>query len=115
MTLHAGCANLKKTRGAWKTSNQAPRRTPLMSTTICKVCGCKILEGSTISCPRCETPHHADCWEYNNGCSVFACNPGTKAVLVGKDALGQPSPRRKGPGIVTALAGIAILNILGVL
>ena len=25
-------------------------------------------------CPRCETPHHRDCWDYNGGCAVFGCS-----------------------------------------
>jgi peroxiredoxin len=61
-----------------------------MSTTICKVCGCKILDTPVVNCSKCETPHHTDCWEYNTGCSVFACNPATKAVIIPKDGPQRP-------------------------
>lgn len=26
-----------------------------------------------LGCPRCGTPHHADCWEYHGGCAVYGC------------------------------------------
>lgn len=26
-----------------------------------------------VICTSCGTPHHAQCWEYNNGCAVFNC------------------------------------------
>lgn len=77
-----------------------------MATTICTVCGCKILEGPTTACPRCETPHHQDCWSYNGGCGIFACNPNTKAVMVGKPA--APSSRRGylGLALLAAMLGL---------
>lgn len=25
-------------------------------------------------CPACHTPHHADCWKENKGCTVFGCS-----------------------------------------
>jgi hypothetical protein len=46
---------------------------------ICQVCGEEITEPpidilkSRVDCSRCETPHHADCWEFNGGCSVYKC------------------------------------------
>jgi hypothetical protein len=46
----------------------------------CPVCRSKILEGGT-NCPSCETPHHKECWEYNNGkCAIFACRPVSQIV-----------------------------------
>ncbi len=42
----------------------------------CPVCGCPLDEGEIVTCPGCETPHHGDCWRYNEGCAVYAC-PGT--------------------------------------
>lgn len=39
----------------------------------CGVCGAVIEGQRYIVCPSCETPHHADCWDYNEGCSVFGC------------------------------------------
>lgn len=78
-----------------------------MATTVCTVCGCKILEGPTTSCSRCDTPHHQDCWAYNGGCGIFACNPNTKAVLVAKPA---PPARRGGVGVALAVAAIGLFG-----
>jgi len=39
----------------------------------CPVCSTPI--GSTRSlCNSCQTPHHRECWAYNEGCAVFACS-----------------------------------------
>jgi hypothetical protein len=39
----------------------------------CAVCKNEI-SGTTITCPKCETPHHQDCWQYSGDkCSVFGC------------------------------------------
>lgn len=38
----------------------------------CAVCG-DLLGERVRRCPRCETPHHQDCWTYNQGCAVFGC------------------------------------------
>jgi hypothetical protein len=40
----------------------------------CPVCG-SLIEGELagVSCRRCRTPHHGECWEYNRQCAVFAC------------------------------------------
>jgi len=56
----------------------------------CPVCG-QTLSRPINSCSSCHTPHHADCWEYNQGCSIFGCgakpppppttHPGARAVL----------------------------------
>ena len=39
----------------------------------CLVCG-DALSGAITNCRQCETPHHKDCWDYNHGCAVYACN-----------------------------------------
>jgi hypothetical protein len=38
----------------------------------CRVCGEAVTEPVVI-CTRCKTPHHLDCWQYSQGCSVYAC------------------------------------------
>lgn len=82
-----------------------------MATTICTVCGCKIIEGPTTSCPRCETPHHTDCWTYNAGCGVYACNPHTKAVIVAKP--GAETPRRGylGFALLAGVVGLCLRSL----
>lgn len=38
----------------------------------CPVCGTGISERPFL-CPHCDTPHHADCWDYNGGCATYGC------------------------------------------
>lgn len=38
----------------------------------CPVCG-DVLAETPRCCPRCDTPHHAECWDYLPGCAVFGC------------------------------------------
>ena len=38
----------------------------------CPVCSERIQKDVAI-CVRCQTPHCADCWEYNGECATFAC------------------------------------------
>ncbi|MHC4606118.1 MAG: RING finger protein, partial [Planctomycetota bacterium] len=40
---------------------------------VCQVCGGLLNTGTVVYCRRCRTPHHRDCWDYNEGCSTFAC------------------------------------------
>ena len=41
---------------------------------ICPYCRCPLEDGVTqTTCPGCDTPHHADCFEENGGCTVFGC------------------------------------------
>ncbi len=45
--------------------------------TICDEVKCPIcseqIEGVMVVCPRCQTPHCQDCWEYNGQCATYAC------------------------------------------
>lgn len=41
-------------------------------TARCQICGCAIGE-APVRCASCGTAHHAECWEYNGACSVYAC------------------------------------------
>ena len=42
------------------------------SEATCPVCSTCLGETNTY-CVACGTPHHADCWEYNGGCAIYAC------------------------------------------
>jgi tetratricopeptide (TPR) repeat protein len=55
----------------------------------CPVCGelrkdseevssVSLVEESVVLCPRCETWHHKECWDYNDGCAIYGC----KASLI---------------------------------
>jgi len=38
----------------------------------CPVCAAEVAD-RRVTCRRCKTPHHRECWEYARGCSMFAC------------------------------------------
>ena len=40
----------------------------------CPVCAYPVNDSDPVTCPRCDTPHHRDCWEYTGGCSMFGCD-----------------------------------------
>jgi hypothetical protein len=40
----------------------------------CLVCGDVLSDRTIVCCPRCETPHHEECWKYNGECAVYACH-----------------------------------------
>ena len=40
----------------------------------CPVCQCEVMsEEEYGNCPACDTVHHLDCWEDNEGCGVYGC------------------------------------------
>jgi hypothetical protein len=41
--------------------------------TTCPYCRAEITPAEAQLCPGCSTPHHQDCWEENQGCTVFGC------------------------------------------
>jgi hypothetical protein len=47
-----------------------------MSSAICPYCRGPIEPGTSeeFVCAGCGTPHHADCYAENNGCTVFGCS-----------------------------------------
>jgi len=40
---------------------------------VCQICGSAIDAEVRVTCRRCGTPHHKDCWEFNGRCSTYAC------------------------------------------
>ncbi len=43
-------------------------------TPLCQICGEPVAEtDNSMKCPLCGTAHHKDCWEFNEGCSTYAC------------------------------------------
>ena len=47
-----------------------------MSSAVCPYCRGAIdaQAGEELVCPGCGTPHHADCYAENGGCTVFGCS-----------------------------------------
>jgi TM2 domain-containing membrane protein YozV len=73
-------------------------------------------EGERKDCPGCGTPHHADCFAENGGCTVFGCanapSDEAKVTVSGTDLMGNvvtrqaPAPVARpgislGPGFTT--------------
>ncbi len=65
-----------------------------MSAPVCPYCRAPMEDEAALTvCPGCATPHHAECWEENGGCTVFGCAeaPVEEAkVVVSGNELGQP-------------------------
>ncbi len=41
----------------------------------CPICCSPFAEKDEVCiCPNCKTPHHAECWENNRGCSTYGCD-----------------------------------------
>ncbi len=40
---------------------------------VCPICGVEIPAEGRVFCRRCKTPHHTDCWSFNDGCATYAC------------------------------------------
>lgn len=40
----------------------------------CPYCGTTFGPGEgLVGCPHCQTPHHQECWQQNNGCTTLGC------------------------------------------
>jgi len=82
-----------------------------VTATLCPYCQGPISDSEeSVVCSGCETPHHQDCYEENNGCTVFGCkcappeepklsvstpdlaNAGTPALVTSPDSRGAPAP-----------------------
>jgi len=62
---------------------------------ICRLCGTAVELVTARRCPRCETLHHEDCWEYNGGCTVYACNAGSLRTGSTPDAAHEMTRRNE--------------------
>jgi TM2 domain-containing membrane protein YozV len=83
---------------------------------ICPYCRTEVGEaaGERKDCPGCGTPHHADCFAENGGCTVFGCanapSDEAKVTVSGTDLMGNVVTRQApvarpgislGPGFTT--------------
>lgn len=65
---------------------------------VCPYCRTEIgeAEGERKDCPGCATPHHADCFAENGGCTVFGCSHAptdeAKVTVSGTELAGSPVP-----------------------
>ncbi len=58
-------------------------------TARCGFCADEVPEIEAVPCPRCEAPHHRECWDQNGGCTVFGCTSASPDP--GKGALTGPA------------------------
>jgi TM2 domain-containing membrane protein YozV len=67
-----------------------------MTTAACPYCRAAIEQDDAQSmvCPGCGTPHHADCFEENGGCTVFGCTAAPPAEP--KLSIGAPDLHEAG-------------------
>jgi TM2 domain-containing membrane protein YozV len=67
---------------------------------ICPYCRTEVgeAEGDRKDCPGCGTPHHADCFTENGGCTVFGCTNApsdeAKVTVTGTDLMGNVVTRQ---------------------
>jgi len=67
---------------------------------ICPYCRTEVgeAEGEGRDCPGCGTPHHADCYAENGGCTVFGCanapSDEAKVTVSGTDLAGNSVTRQ---------------------
>jgi hypothetical protein len=65
----------------------------------CLVCGGAIQKGNLVSCARCETQHHRDCFEYAGRCAIYGC--GSIRYTIAWHRSASSVPRR---GLAPAIA-----------
>jgi hypothetical protein len=74
-----------------------------MTAAVCPYCRGPIdpPAGDQLLCSGCGTPHHADCYADNGGCTIFGCTAGPaedpKLSLSGNDLSNVPSTNRTLP------------------
>jgi TM2 domain-containing membrane protein YozV len=73
---------------------------------VCPYCRTEIgdAEGERKDCPGCGTPHHADCFAENGGCTVFGCanapSDEAKVTVSGTDLMGNTVTRQVSAPVV---------------
>jgi hypothetical protein len=61
-------------------------------------------------CPKCETPHHHDCWEYAGGCAVYGCFAGRPQRPPPPSSQPFPLDERAIGAIFGALLGFGVVG-----
>lgn len=70
--IQGAAAVLRKIRGGAPTPGVKLAAVETQAGSACPVCGHRV-EGDGRNCPKCGTPHHADCWKYSGGCAIYGC------------------------------------------
>jgi TM2 domain-containing membrane protein YozV len=80
--------------------------------TICPYCRTEVgeTEGERKDCPGCGTPHHADCFAENGGCTVFGCSAApadeAKVTVTATDMMGNVVTRQLTPPVPQPMASL---------
>ena len=65
----------------------------------CPYCRYPFTEGAgAVSCRACGTPHHADCWRENGGCTTYGCQETPGPQVGPRDGSGSPGARMRSSG-----------------
>ena len=89
---------------------------------VCPYCRTEVgnAEGERKDCPGCGTPHHADCFAENEGCTVFGCSRApadeAKVTVTATDMAGNTVTRQVTPSApgVSLGAGFTTLHAASV-
>lgn len=68
---------------------------------VCRVCGDQLGTDTVVACRSCGTPHHKDCWDFANLCSVYGCGE-NRAVAYVQAVAGSADPSAR-PAEVLAI------------
>ena len=78
----------------------------------CPVCACPV-ETAGPRCLRCRAPHHGDCWRYNGGCGIYACQGAMRQGNgLARAERGEAASLRGALGFVTTLLILGALRAL---
>lgn len=79
--------------------------TPPATVPDCPVCAAPLGEDRR-ECPRCQTPHHPDCWDYLEDCAIFGCKPGSDLPVTAEPASTEIEAARFTPALIRTWAGV---------
>jgi hypothetical protein len=85
-----------------------------MIAAICPYCRAPLVDGENneMLCPGCSTPHHADCFAENGGCTVFGCSAAPpeepKLRLTGIEIAASGTPAVAAPAAGDAFSGTTL-------
>lgn len=84
---------------------------PIGKDMLCPHCRLPIqINTSVLKCSDCGTPHHAECWDANHGCTTFACKGSACAVT--SPQYGSLSRQTAGSRQDSAQAGDALATLM---
>jgi hypothetical protein len=79
--------------GGGESSIRIERVGVLLAGSSCGVCAQEVGDAAFL-CRACESPHHPECWSYNEGCSTFGC----------QSTMARQSPRARPSGQLRPIA-----------